>query len=219
MERPIGKPENYYIHDGYVCRLDNAHFDDTSFKDEWQRPVYEYAARMMEIHGLTTVTDVGCGSGYKLAHILGQFDTLGIDLDPSYSFVKQQYPDRKWAMADWNTTPPTADMVISADVIEHLVDPNLLLKYIADMQPRLVVLSTPERDSLGLGTEDGPPKNIHHVREWNLNQFAAYVGDYFRVLETHVAGGSTVVLCEPLSKSLAPTLWEMTRMEKLANEI
>lgn len=64
--------------------------------DEWQREVYLTAANLMRSNLLRTVYDIGCGSGYKTVHYLGEFDTTGFDLERTVLFLKKTYPDRKW---------------------------------------------------------------------------------------------------------------------------
>jgi 2-polyprenyl-3-methyl-5-hydroxy-6-metoxy-1,4-benzoquinol methylase len=197
--RPVGSKENFYIHDEYVARPDNKHFDDTPFKDEWQREVYDYASIVCEMHGLRSVVDVGCGSGYKLVNMLGTLETVGIEMEPAYSFLVKTYPDRQWLKAAPGVYPypkENPDLVICADVIEHVDNPAWLLWYIQEMQPKFVVLSTPDVSKLGLGTEDGPPKNLHHVREWNAPQFHALVSDFFTIYE-HCYDGTQIVFAGP----------------------
>lgn len=199
--RPVGKKENFYIHDGYEHRLENKHFDDTPFKDEWQKEVYAYARTIADLHGLKSVADVGCGSGYKLVHMLGDLETVGIEYDPAYTFLTRTYPDRYWLQAapgvlPWPKFNP--ELVVCADVIEHVPDPFELLWYIFQMQPKYVVISTPDVAVLGLGTEDGPPKNLHHVREWNTPQFTALLhGAGFDVEDYFTEVQSVVCLARP----------------------
>lgn len=73
----VRRPVIHEIAAGYRHRDQVGFFDDTGFTDEWQREVHEEAASLMLEHRLATVLDVGCGSGYKLVHTLGQFDTTG----------------------------------------------------------------------------------------------------------------------------------------------
>lgn len=200
LPRPIGRKENFYVHDGYRVRLDNYAFDDTPYKDEWQNEIYAYANRMFRFNNMASILDAGCGSGYKLIKYFADVKTLGLELEPTLTWLKAQYPDKAWGLA--GSVPPwgpyNPDMVISADVIEHIPNPTPYLEYIVSMKPRLVVFSTPERDLLNLGTEDGPPKNAHHVREWNLNQFVMYLSDYFFIEEAFAfPTKSTCVLCRP----------------------
>ena len=65
-------------------------------------------------------------------------------------------------------------IVVCADVIEHLMNPNPLLGMIHGMLiqgSKAVVLSTPERDlTYGIG-HFGPSPNLCHVREWNVEEF------------------------------------------------
>jgi hypothetical protein len=194
-ETKIGKAKNYFIKDGYVTRPDAAAFDDTPFKDEFQRPVYEYARSVAEQNGFEKITDVGCGSGFKLVKYFADFDTVGIELASTLPFLRGKYTDRKWM--GLGSTPET-DLAICADVIEHLRSPNPLLRYIQRLNPKRIIFSTPERDLLKLGTEDGPPRNIHHVREWNREEFAAYIGAHFTVLNHFVCETWTQVIeCQP----------------------
>src|SRR5438874_2732754 len=77
----------YDIAPGYRHRRCVNHYDDTANTDEWQREVYLSAQSVMREKGLLSVHDVGCGSGYKLVHILGEFATTGIDLPGTISWV------------------------------------------------------------------------------------------------------------------------------------
>src|SRR5215471_15918807 len=74
----LGRKRRYGIAAGYRHRDRVSYFDDLVNTDQWQREVYSEARSLMLGNELRTVCDVGCGSGYKLVHILGEFDTLGI---------------------------------------------------------------------------------------------------------------------------------------------
>jgi SAM-dependent methyltransferase len=190
--------ENYFIKDGYVTtiRPDAPFFDDTPFQDEFQRPVYEFA-RTLALE-CDRIVDVGCGSGFKLVQFFEGFNTVGIDLKPTVEFLRGKYPSRDWRL--FSDPASLGDLLICADVIEHVTDPDSLLAYLARWQSREVVISTPERDLLKLGTEDGPPRNRHHVREWNQEEFAAYISEYFKIVQHFICDKATqVVHCVPLS--------------------
>lgn len=175
----------YGIAAGYRHRTATA-FDDASGKtDEWQKEVYEAARSLMLSHNLRAVHDVGCGSGYKLVHILGEFDTTGIDLEENIEWVRQAYPDRKWIAGSFERIClPPADLVICADVIEHVADPDALFRFIAGIARGLVVMSTPDR-SLLYGWRSpfrfGPPENPTHLREWNRREFHRYASRYLHI--------------------------------------
>jgi 2-polyprenyl-3-methyl-5-hydroxy-6-metoxy-1,4-benzoquinol methylase len=126
--------------------------------------------------------------------------TVGLDLEPTVAFLKQKWPGRSWYTPnEFETMPhlsfPVAGMVICSDVVEHVTDPDDLMLFIQRTQAETIILSTPERDELCLGTHNGPPRNPHHVREWNYNQFHAYVLSWFDIKEHFVLNGTQCVQC------------------------
>ena len=56
--------KTYFIKEGYTIRPNNMFYNDTNMKDEWQKEVYQYARQQFDIHNLTSVWDIGTGSGY-----------------------------------------------------------------------------------------------------------------------------------------------------------
>jgi SAM-dependent methyltransferase len=193
LRNAVGPRENYFIHDGYSSRTDAKEFDDTAFTDEFQREVYEYGRQVALLHNLSTVLDLGCGSGFKLITNFLEFDTAGIDLEPTVAFLRKRWPGRKWDTSADRVSP--SDLVICADVIEHVANPDDLLDTIIRKQPKRVIISTPERDTLCLGTHDGPPKNLHHVREWNFSEFHAYIGSRFHIKQHFVINQTQCIEC------------------------
>jgi methylase of polypeptide subunit release factors len=66
---PLGKPDEYFIKQDYEIRPENAFFDDTPLTDEYQDEVYQHARLIADRDSLTSVCDIGCGSGFKLLNI------------------------------------------------------------------------------------------------------------------------------------------------------
>lgn len=188
---------NYCIRDNYAIREVNDFFDDTPFKDEFQDNVYKYAREVLLANTLYRVLDIGCGSGFKLLKYFSGCQTLGLDLPPTVEWLRKQYRHRKWEV----TTAPVEgfDLIICSDVIEHIVDPDKLLNFIELCHAKRVVLSTPDRDhlvTLGNGhSHDGPPRNVHHVREWSAVEFKQYISTRFDVVRHVVADGTQIVEC------------------------
>ena len=189
----IGRKPIYDIAPGYRHRDCANYYDDTENGDEWQREVYEEARRIMLEHQLRSVTDVGCGSGYKLVRQLGEFDTTGVDLPETIERVRRRYPERKWKAGSFEEVIlPRADLVVCADVIEHVLDPDLLMRLIRRATGNRVVISTPDRDLVYQGRtmyRFGPPANPAHVREWSFEEFRRYADRFFEV-EKHVISNS-----------------------------
>lgn len=170
-------------------------------EDQWQLEVYLAARDRMIAEGLETVVDVGCGSGYKLITYLGQFHTTGVDLPQTVDFLIRKYPDRRWLEAAPNDRVPDSlhgDLVICADVIEHLVDPDQMMDSLNQIDFRYLVLSTPDRgllyqrfgsNRLGFLRRGfwGPPSNPSHQREWKFAEFRRYVDGYFEVIDHRIS--------------------------------
>ena len=177
--------KTYYIKENYTARLDNKDFDDTKLTDEWQKEVYEYAKKIAEENNFKTILDIGTGSGYKLIKHFDNYNTLGIDIPKTVSFLKEKYPTKSWS--DQFVPVTGYDLIISSDVIEHLPDPDILLDLIIQCDPKLIVLSTPERNLLCKIDHNGPPFNKAHVREWTMVEFYNYISSRLDVLDHYIS--------------------------------
>lgn len=184
--------KNYFIKEGYTVRPNNAFYNDTNMKDEWQKEVYEYGRQKFDLYGLKSVWDIGTGSGYKLLKNFGHVDTLGTDLTPTVDWLKKTYPDHEWS--DSFDVFPNYDMIICSDVIEHIPDPDPLLDTIEAAKPKLIVFSTPERMLFDKG-HDGPPDNMSHVREWTMEEFGRYINSRFQVLDHFISNHRQATQC------------------------
>lgn len=195
----FGGPSKYAIHPGYDHRAEPSYFDDTDNTDNWQREVYERARDLMTSEGLRTVYDVGCGSGFKLVQLLGNFDTTGIDLSPTIEIVRSRYADRKWIAGSFQELDlPPADLVICSDVIEHVANPDALMHFLGRSTLGWVVLSTPDRN-LVYGWRNrhrfGPPENPAHVREWTMAEFGHYVSQFINIDEHYISNRDQATQC------------------------
>ena len=188
------QPDSFFnIKPGYHHAAGAETFDATRGTGEYQRSVYELAASMAKKLNDPSIIDVGCGSAYKLIHMLGQYNTTGIEVGDTYEWLLKKYPTRKWLL--FHETKPLllqADIVICADVIEHIKNPNELLDYLKNIQFKYLILSTPERDSIAGQNDYGPPENTAHYREWNVKEFAAYVSGWFIIQEHHVFNDKSI---------------------------
>lgn len=192
----------YCIFPGYRHRASERYFDDTPFADQYQREVYEFAADFAKKMSLRRIYDVGCGSGYKLIKYFADYHAVGFDLEPTVHFLRARYPEREWQVCGLGCDALSrADLVICADVVEHVLDPSSVMEFIDRLATRYIILSTPDRDLMyppGSGYRHGPPSNRTHVREWNYREFERYVSSYFEVLDhriTNYVQGTQMVLC------------------------
>lgn len=187
LNKRLQPRELFSIKPGYHHAATAESFDDTGGNDEFQRSVYALAASLAAQYNEPTIIDVGCGSAYKLIHMLGKYKTIGIEVEPTFSWLLNKYPHRKWLLYDpHNVTGLKADIVICSDVIEHLSNPDELMKFLSTINFSLLVLSTPERDEVCGRTDYGPPENTSHYREWNSAEFMSYVTKWFNVDEHYI---------------------------------
>ncbi len=192
------REDRYGIQAFYLPRRRYVHFDVHTGTERPQDRVYDHLSRFFAARGLETVLDVGCGTGFKLLKYFGDYETLGLERPPALDHLRETYPERRWQLADFDDVPPGSfDMALSIDVIEHLLDPDELLRYLLKVDCRYVALSSPDRDRLTLASRIGPPANVHHVREWSREELVRYVSRYFRVLDSQVVSGHEhYVVCE-----------------------
>lgn len=195
---------NYCIRADYKHRGDELFLDTSTRTDEFQDKVYAHALEVAKKFDYKLVADIGCGSGYKLLKYFKAFSTVGYDLPKTVSQLNSKYPEREWRVSDFTVAPKTADLVICADVIEHIFAPNDLLNWIKSMNPKRIIISTPNRDSMCnlLGRPHaGPPANPHHIREWNFTEFENYISQFFNIVSHYEV---TKEFCQIIDCKLKP---------------
>ena len=189
----------YKIVRGYFHRKTYSYFNDTQLTDDFQNDVYKAAKKYAERSGYKTILDMGCGSGFKLMKYFLSYDTVGIDVAETVRFLKDKYPTRTWLTTD-ESLSVKADMVICSDVIEHVLDPDQLLKKILSFSPKTIVISTPDRKLLDMSDYFGPPRNSHHIREWTFNEFREYLSDHVKIIDQVIINydqKTQMAICEP----------------------
>lgn len=176
----------YKIHKNYKHRDVEIFLNTESKTDEYQDDVYKYAHNISIKNNYNKIIDVGCGSGYKLIKYFDKFNTVGFDLEKTVRFLRKNIPNKRWEISDFSKNiNETTDIIICADVIEHLLYPELMLNWISEIDFKDLIISTPNRDLLvkyrGY-SKNGPPNNPHHIREWSFNELNEYIGEYFNII-------------------------------------
>jgi len=192
---------------GYVENPPRYFADDPQYAGHQSR-VYEAAAQLARLLGKHRLVDLGCGHGYKLEALANEFAVTGIDHGQNIAWCKANRPGGHWVEHDLETGPlgpmafdPSECVVICADVIEHLSNPEGLLQTL-----RLVrdcgghaVISTPDRERIS--NLNGPPANPCHVREWAFAEFTAMLS--WNGLEPSLAGRVESFPGGPVATSIA----------------
>lgn len=194
--------DNYNIHNGYKSRSNIKFLNTEERTDEYQNDVYELAHNIAKNNNYKTIVDFGCGSAFKLFKYFNDFKKIGYDLEETINFLKTKYPNEDWRVSDFSKPIlEEVDLLICADVIEHLINPNELINWLLKSNIKKYVISTPDRNLIARNNENyhmGPPWNEHHIREWSFNEFNNYIGRYFKIIDhisrPHEVG--QVIICE-----------------------
>lgn len=175
---------NYFLDPRYKARLDPDYFQDEGMDAVWQPDVYADAADLAERLASTKIIDLGCGDGSKLVALHPQFEIVGVDYGPNIEGCRKRYDVGAWIEFDLDSDDPLplqgfeGSVLVCADVIEHLVYPERLLRRVRnalDHGGDALVLSTPERDLANGPGHLGPPSNRAHVREWNTEELRNFL--------------------------------------------
>lgn len=171
----------YGLRRGYLHRRNVVAFDDRQNTDEYQNEVYQFARSFYDERGLNGVLDIGCGSGFKLMKYFGDQPCAGAETNTA--FLCETYPDARWFevfQEEWKLFP--AELIIAADVIEHVPDPDAFLRNLLEhRRAQWFIISTPDRSLDNSPWTFGPPPNECHFREWSFEEFAGYIGQYLHV--------------------------------------
>jgi len=194
---------NYYIKSGYLANIHHEVEEKQPLEEFWnasrikssnyyQYPVYQYANRLIKEKGISSVADFGCGVANKLLFINRanpEIDLIGLDQEFAINYCRKTYDFGRWYVADLDNEKDQndvhAELVICADVIEHMSDPDILLENLKKVVDSggWILLSTPERDRLrGKNCMNCP--HASHVREWNFKELELYLDSRgFKVAE------------------------------------
>ncbi|MGE3175743.1 MAG: class I SAM-dependent methyltransferase [Planctomycetota bacterium] len=148
----------------------------------WQHYVYRWARQLIVRRGLGSVLDVGCGICTKLGRHIEPVcrEVSGVDQRPALATARRLGTNAMLMPLDLERPEAdplrTYDLIVCADVLEHLLDPDPLVEWIhrACHRDTLVLLSTPERPRERGRACNGSPKR-EHVREWSQEEFARFV--------------------------------------------
>jgi len=134
----------------------NKHSYDELWKTAWgdmQRvgPVHRHTldnlVRKVSTLDVRRVLDVGCGSGENLAALAAQnrYELTGMDIsEAALSLARSRVGSARLFVSDITreTLPERFDLIISVQVVEHLLDDMAALRNIAEMASGYVLVST-----------------------------------------------------------------------------
>lgn len=175
----------YFIKDCYVENLDARTFELESKGEYWtnnrietskkfQYDVYVKAVEFATKNNSKTIVDLGSGPGTKIKMLFdtNKYEITFIDQPNCQYIINKNFPSSKFIPVNLesidNKLALKADLIICADVIEHLHNPSALLNFIKNSlaENGIAFISTPERDILR-GKHCIRSHHDAHVREWN----------------------------------------------------
>lgn len=141
----------------------------------------EYINAFVTTNGITTAVEYGCGDGAQLA-LLSIPTYIGVDVSSSaVARCRQKYahdPSKSFHLLR-AFKAPTADLVLSLDVIYHLVEDNVFESYMARLfqaQPPYVVIYSTDH-------EQGKSTGSRHVRHRHVSRYCFEYFPNYRLVE------------------------------------
>jgi 2-polyprenyl-3-methyl-5-hydroxy-6-metoxy-1,4-benzoquinol methylase len=215
--------KQYYIKPGYRAH-ERAHTAETQEGAYWtpervrasaefQWHVYEMALDLLKQKplGSRRVADVGCGTGWKAMNVLkpAADEIVGFDQPTLAAWIRKNFPSLKFVSIDLDNPDydggDAFDLVICADVIEHLVDPDSCMQLISKLTKPdgVIVISTPERD-VEHGINCMESSHLMHVREWNTAELKAYVESHgLKVMSHHLLPKKRLSFADEIKRRVA----------------
>lgn len=175
---------SYCLPVGYQQRTNHEDYLDVPGEFIFQPYVYQLAIKLAERSDAIWIVDIGCGSGEKLAPLVGRFKVVGVDRAEGLEIARQRLPEATLFECDLDQGLPELpedmlrrSVVICSDVIEHMKHPERLMQSLAKISKitPFLLISTPDRDRARGWLDDGPPANPAHVMEWSATEFVRFM--------------------------------------------
>lgn len=199
--RAIPHDDRYGIRADYHHNLVQSTFDTAGDPQYWnesrlasaaryQYDVYATAAGLIGKHRYRTLLDVGSGPPLKLKALMpAGLDICLVDQPNTARLAWELLPQAQFFSANLERDFPVIDrkfdLVLCADVIEHLVAPDPCLDFMRRHLSTngLLLISTPERNALrGRNCTSSP--HPMHVREWSFDEFRRFLASRnFEILD------------------------------------
>jgi ubiquinone/menaquinone biosynthesis C-methylase UbiE len=150
------------------------------------------------------VVDIACGEGYGSNLISTVAKTvIGIDIDgATINKAKEKYksPNLSFYEGSAEKIPladSIADVVVSFETIEHLVDHDTMLSEIKRIlkQDGILIISTPDKKYY---SEETGYKNPYHKKEFYKEEFYSFLEKYFSYTDMYLqfCGGIFKIIAE-----------------------
>ncbi len=156
-----------------------------------------------------SILEVGCGEGYlagAIRELRPDIDLCAIDIDGRLvAEARDMFPTVTFLVADICTLPwenNSFDLVIAAEVLEHLAQPAAALREISRVTRQYLLASVPNEplwrilNCLGCRYVRSLGNTPGHVQHWNTTSFKEFVQTQFAVLDVSTPIPWSMVLAE-----------------------
>ena len=172
----------------------------------FQVNIYRIASKLVKTYNIKSVLDIGCGYPSKIQKFLVPLvsNITGVDLLDVIK-LSQNLDFGEWIGCNIDEEELNLnkkfDLIISADNIEHLENPDRLLRAIKQHSHNntIILISTPDGNTT-LKQQNGQPANIQHKQEWNRDEFSKYLlNSGFNIINSNYyveSGGGYPYVCQ-----------------------
>lgn len=200
------------IPDSYFDRFETAKYKS---ENPLQRLlIRRFMAKLTELFDATqpaqSVLEIGCGEGFVTGQLSERHTVdsyVGIDLDAQdIERLKAKFPvvdAHQASIYDLSFLERDFDVVVCAEVLEHLEDPDAALRQIVGRNPRWVVLSVPHEPWFCL-SNFARGKNLtrfgndpDHVNLWSRRGFRKVIDPHLAVERHETSYPWQLVLARP----------------------
>ncbi|MDP9530032.1 class I SAM-dependent methyltransferase [Pseudomonas protegens] len=179
---------NFRLPEGYYSREPELDYVDGISNVVYQPLIYRAAEKILKYDcAIKYVIDIGCGNAVKLKSLSKRVKLILVDHEKILDIARSNVvSEHAYAINLESDVPDIPDsileesLIIFSDVVEHIKDPTNILKWLSEKSrvAPCVIISTPDR-TMERGLLDfGPPANIFHIREWNLDEFSRVLRDF-----------------------------------------
>ena len=156
-----------------------------------------------------SVLEVGCGEGHltaRLARLFPEARVVGSDLSPEIiALARREHPELEFRVgsASHDVAPGAYDLVVASELLEHVEDPQCVLRAVARAARHHVFVSVPReplwrvlnvmrgRYLRDLGNTPG------HVQHWSRGAFERLLCSELEVVAVRCPLPWTLALCQP----------------------
>ncbi len=150
-----------------------------------------YTAKHIKKKG--TILDIGCQTGIiSLFYAFLGYRVVGIDINKNaIDFLNKKKKEWKLDNCEFICTPyeewksdERFDYVLAQEIIEHVLEPEKLLKFINNHLRGIAIISTPSFfGKFGIKNIGSEGDHGEHVRVYRINELSDLVGKYGEILE------------------------------------